>query len=75
MRDRNNQQQVWCDKEFAMELKKIMAKKLLNGTSVKNVGQLTKEILNTPSWKKILKELVESKQQFQIKMDSKRLFP
>lgn len=76
MSDRNNQKQIWSNREFAKRLERIKAMRLLKGKPVKNLGQLTKEILKCPSWKNVEKELIEKdilKLNLQIKLDNQKL--
>ncbi len=55
-----NQKQVWTHKDFAKRLEKIKAQRLLVGKPVHSIGELTKEMLQCPSFKKLEKELIES---------------
>ena len=76
-RDRNKQKQIWSDKEFADRLERIKAKRLLLGFPVKTLGQLTKEMLQCPSFDNLEKELIERihmKSNIKIKLDKKDLF-
>lgn len=72
MRDRNTQKQLWTDLKFVERLEKIKAKRLIGGQPVKNLGQLTKEMLACPSFQELEKELLganEIKGQIRIKLD------
>lgn len=76
-RERNKQKQIWSDEEFIERLKKIKAQRLINGLPVKNIGQLTKEMLQCPSFKELEKELVninKIKLEVKIKLDKQDLF-
>lgn len=76
VRDRNKQKQIWSDKEFADILERVKAKRLLNGNPVKNIGQLTKEIMENPNFQKVIQELenkVEKEAGLRIKLDKKFL--
>lgn len=76
MRDRNNQKQLWSDKEFVERLERIKAYRLLQGKPIKNLGELTKEMLQCPSFKDLEQELInkEIKNTLKIKLDKKNLF-
>lgn len=58
----NDRKQAWISPEFELELKRLKAKKLLvNGKEV-SIADITKEILNCPSFKALTEELLrESK--------------
>lgn len=75
-RARNNQKQIWSDKEFVDKLERIKAQRLLQGKPVKNLGELTKEMLKCPSFKDVEKELIEEQARInlKIKLDSKNIF-
>ena len=68
---REKERQLWADKDFARELQKIKAQRMLLGKPVKSTGQITKEILDCPSWKNIEFELLSKRPK--IKIDRKRL--
>ena len=74
--ERNRQKQLWSDKKFIEALEKIKAMRLLSGKPVKNLGILTKEMLECPSFKELEKELVERskvRDTLRIKLDKKQL--
>ena len=75
-RDRNKQKQLWSDMEFINILEKVKAQRLLNGNPVKNLGQLTKEIQQCPSFKQVLEELNNTTLLvgIQIKLDKKIVY-
>lgn len=79
MSDRNKQRQIWSDEEFVKRLERIKAMRLLNGKPIKNIGQLTKEILQCPSWDKVEQELIKKIEKdkarinLQIKLDHQKL--
>lgn len=58
MSDRNNQKQIWADIEFIKKLEELKAKKVLVGKPVKNIGELTKEIANSMSFKELEEEIL-----------------
>lgn len=73
MSSRNKQKQLWSDKDFLDNLEKIKAKRLLNGNPVKNMGQLTREILWCPSFNKLVEELINfGKKETRVKFDKRR---
>jgi hypothetical protein len=57
-KERNNQKQVWTDKDFAERLEKIKAKRLIMGKPVNNLGDLTKEMLRMPAFEDLEKQLL-----------------
>lgn len=70
---RNKQKQIWSDLDFIDKLEKIKAKRLLNNNPVKNMGQLTKEIIKCPSFETLERELIDfGKKNSLIKFDKKR---
>lgn len=72
---KRNQDVLWVDKEFKKKLEKIKAERLLNDIPVGNLGNLTREMLECPSFPNIEKELVEVKKaKVRIALDKKRLF-
>jgi len=76
MRERNKQKQLWSDKEFVDKLERIKAQRLLQGNPVKNLGELTKEMLKCPSFQDVERELIEQdiKTNLKIKLDKKNIF-
>ena len=42
MSNRNEQKQIWSDKDFKRKLEEIKARRLINGNPVNNISQLTK---------------------------------
>ncbi|GAG53844.1 unnamed protein product [marine sediment metagenome] len=72
MNNRNNQKQIWSDENFKKKLEEIQARRLLNGNPVKNIAQLTKEILTCPSFNQIEEELINFEKVLVIKVDKKR---
>lgn len=73
---KNNQKQLWVDAEFISWLKKLKAKKELDGEEIGNLGELTKQILNTPAIIDIERQLLKDQNiaDIKIKLDVKRLF-
>jgi len=70
---RDRERQIWIDKQMAMDLEMIKAQKMLIGKPVRSIGQLTKEMRKTPSWGKVLRELLNTNQKPRIKIDKKRI--
>ncbi|MCK5293675.1 MAG: hypothetical protein KAJ49_03410 [Arcobacteraceae bacterium] len=73
---RKQQKQLWVDTEFISWLKKLKAKKELDGEEIKNLGELTKQIINTPAITDVEKQLLKDQNiaSIKIKLDAKRLF-
>lgn len=79
MSHRNNQKQIWTDEAFKKTLEKIMAARQLNGNPVKNIGQLTREMLQCSSFKALVQELIKKDKkdflaEIRVKIDNPRLF-
>lgn len=70
-KERNNQKQVWTDKDFADRLEKIKAKRLIMGKPVNNLGDLTKEMLRMPAFEDLEKQLLELDKQISKRMGIK----
>ena len=70
-KERNNQKQVWTDKNFAERLEKIKAKRLIAGKPVKNLGDLTKEMLRMPAFDDLEKQLLDLDKQLSKKLGFK----
>jgi len=73
---RKKQKQLWVDEEFVCWLKRLKAKKELDGEEVKNLGELTRQIVNTPAIDDIEKQLLTNKEitDIKIRLDARRLF-
>lgn len=73
---RKQQKQLWVDADFISWLKKLKAKKELDGEEIKNLGELTKQIINTPAITDVEKQLLKDQNiaSIKIKLDAKRLF-
>lgn len=77
---RNNQGILWADKEFIRWLKQVKAKKQLNGEvgdvmASLNLGEITRQILNTDAIKEVEKQLTMDKKRvdLKIKLDRRRM--
>ena len=66
------QEQVWVDKDFKRKLKVIKAQMLVNGIEIKNLGQITKEILKSEKFDDIVKDIMK-KNRFSIRMERRRI--
>lgn len=73
---RNKQKQLWVDAEFISWLKKLKAKKELDGEEITNLGELTRQLVNTPAIQDIEKQLLRDQKiaDIKIKLDARRLF-
>lgn len=77
---RNNQANLWVDKEFLNWLKKLKAKKQIEGTEIANLGELTREILQTDAIKEVEKQILNNQNSnrnvidIKLRLDKKRLF-
>ena len=74
--DRNKQEQVWTHKDFKKLLQEIKALRALTDNPVSNLGDLTKEMMDTPSFAKVKAELLRTKfkESLGLKIDKKGLF-
>lgn len=70
-KERNNQKQVWTDKDFADKLELIKAKRLIAGKPVKNLGDLTKEMLRMPAFEDLERQLLDLDKQTSKKIGIK----
>ena len=72
---KNNQKQLWVDADFISWLKRLKAKKELDGEEIGNLGELTKQIINTPAIADIERQLLKNQNiaDIKIKLDVKRL--
>lgn len=74
MVERNKRKQIWADKNFVLELEKIKARSVLEGKPIRSIPNLTKEIIETESFKDVVKEILnDTKIQLNIKFDKKKL--
>ena len=73
---RAKQKQLWVDEEFISWLKQLRAKKQLDGEEISNLGELTRQLVNTPAIQDIESQLLKNKNihNIKIKLDAKRLF-
>ena len=73
---RRQQKQIWVDEEFIRWLKKLKAKKELDGDSVANIGELTRQVVNTQAIQDVEKQLLKDQNiaSIKIKLDTRRIF-
>lgn len=76
---RKTQKNLWVDKDFINWLKNLKAKKQLNGESVSNLGDITREIVNTDAIREVEAQILKQSKDnnmtnIKIKLDAKRLF-
>lgn len=73
---KRNQKQLWVDKEFISWLKNLKAKKQLDGDEITNLGELTRQIVNTPAITEVENQLLKNQKvtDIKIKLDARRLF-
>lgn len=73
---RNKQKQLWVDKDFISWLKKLKAKKELDGEEIGNLGELTRQLVNNPAIADLERQLLKNKDiaSIKIKLDARRLF-
>lgn len=73
---RRQQKQIWVDEEFIRWLKKLKAKKELDGDSVANIGELTRQVVNTKAIEDVEKQMLKDQNiaSIKIKLDTRRLF-
>lgn len=73
---RNKQKQLWVDTEFFSWLKKLKAKKELDGEEIKSLGELTRQLVKTPAIIDVEKQLLKDQKitDIKIKLDARRIF-
>ena len=74
MSSRSFQKQIWADMNFVKKLEEIKAKRTLIGIPVKNIGELTKEIINTESFAKLEDELIRKDKNIRINIKMEEFF-
>ena len=76
VKNRTNQKNLWVDKEFLRWLKTLKAKKQINGGEVTNLGELTRELINTEAIKDVERQILKEQNManIKIKLDARRLF-
>lgn len=73
---RKQQKQLWVDAEFVTWLKRLKAKKELDGQEITNLGELTRQVVNTPAIAEIERQLLRDEKiaDIKIKLDTRRFF-
>lgn len=73
---RRQQKQIWVDETFINWLKKMKAKKELDGEEVANMGELTRQLVNTPAIQDVERQLLKDQNiaNIKIKLDAKRIW-
>jgi len=66
------QEQVWVDREFKKRLKLIKAQMLINGVEVKNLGEITKEFINSDKFDDLILDIT-NKKRLPFRIDKRRL--
>ena len=76
VKNRNHQKNLWVDEDFLAWLKTLKAKKMIGGEEITNLGELTKQIVNTDAIKEVEKQILRDKNiaKLKIKLDAKRIF-
>lgn len=57
---RKNQKQIWADKKLVAKLKRIQAKRMLNGEDV-SIPDLTRDLAECTTFEDVERELVKMK--------------
>ena len=76
MNGRKNQKQLWADKEFIAWLKKLKAKKELGGDEIRNLGELTKQLVKTEAIAEVENQVLRNSllpNNLKIKLDARRI--
>ena len=73
---RRGQKQIWVDETFINWLKKLKAKKELDGEAVANMGELTRQLVNTKAIEDVERQLLKDQSiaSIRIRLDARRLF-
>jgi len=73
---RANQKNLWVDKDFLAWLKRLKGKKEAKGEEVNNLGELTKQIMNTEAIEEVEQQILKKRNitELKIKLDAKRIF-
>lgn len=69
MSDRKHQKVLWADEAFYAKLEEIKARRLLAGRPVKNLGQLTKEMLSLKTFRQLEEELTKAENCFNARIN------
>jgi len=73
---KRNQKQLWVDPDFIKWLKTLKAKKELDGESVGNLGEITKQMINTQAITEVERQLLKDEKiaNIKIRLDTRRFF-
>jgi len=73
---KRRQKQLWVDPEFISWLKKLRAKKELDGEEISSLGELTRQVVNAPAIMDVEKQLLKDQKivDIKLKLDARRLF-
>lgn len=76
---RSNQANLWVDKDFLVWLKKLKAKNQIEGIEIPNLGELTRQILQTDAIKEVERQIIshftqKDKNDIKLKLDERRIF-
>ena len=74
---RRFQKQLWADQEFISWLRRLKAKKELEGEIIDNLGELTRQMLSVDAIKDVEKQLLNGQNgitDFKIRLDTRRIF-
>ena len=76
MKKKRHQKQLWVDPEFIRWLKTLKAKKELDGESIGNLGELTRQMVNSPAITDMERQLLKDEKiaSIKIKLDARRIF-
>lgn len=66
---KGKQKQLWADAEFVRWLKKLKAKKEIEGDEVGNLGELTRQMLDTEAIKEVERQMIQNK--IKLKIDGR----
>ena len=73
---KRKQKQLWVDPEFIRWLKKLRAKKELDGEEICSLGELTRQVVNAPAIIDVEKQLLKDQKivDIKLKLDARRVF-
>jgi len=72
MGSRSKQKQIWADTEFIKRLEEVKAKASLNNRHYTSYSDLTKELVNTPAFEDVERQLVENNRKVNRKLKGVR---
>lgn len=73
--NRNNQQQIWADKEFVDWIMRLKGKFEAQGIHIGNIGEVTKKLIKVSTLEELEKQVLQSQNfgDIKIKMDARRI--